>query len=105
MLIEGLGLVTEDLLVALTTDGDNEFSTNENPFSVQSERNFPTALSYLGVVAVVVAFPIKIGFSKKIKNRVTDYNNMTATGYHRSNENKLDFITNSSGIGLRLTLN
>ncbi len=85
LLIGGSALIVTDLLIGANAD-------------VQ----FPSALTYVGLAAVVIAIPVKIGFSKKIKNVVTEYNNQSTTGY---NNPKLDLITNSNGIGLRFTLN
>jgi len=70
-----------------------------------SAANYVEALYFVGLASVIVAVPIKIGFSKKIKNVVTEYNNQTNTGYNQFNNPKLDLITNSNGIGLRLKLN
>ena len=69
------------------------------------KNNYPSLMTYIGIAAVIVAIPVKIGFSNKIKNVVTDYNNQNATGYEQFNDPRLDLITNSNGIGLRLTLN
>ena len=70
-----------------------------------STKNYVQAIYIVGLASVIIAIPIKIGFSKKIKNVVTEYNNQTTTGYNQFNKQKLDLITNSNGIGLRLTLN
>ncbi|NDP27812.1 MAG: hypothetical protein GZ087_10365 [Flavobacterium sp.] len=98
LLIGGSAMVIGDLIVGATTDGNTTVTGN----SIQTERNYPSALTFVGLAAVAVAIPVKIGFSKKIKNVVTEYNNLSATGY---NNPKLDLITNSNGIGLRFTLN
>ena len=70
-----------------------------------STKNYVQAIYIVGLASVIIAIPIKIGFSKKIKNVVTEYNNQTTTGYNQFYKQKLDLITNSNGIGLRLTLN
>ena len=98
LLIGGSAMVIGDLIVGATTDGNTTVTGN----SIQTESNYPSALTFVGLAAVAVAIPVKIGFSKKIKNVVTEYNNQLATGY---NNPKLDLITNSNGIGLRFTLN
>jgi hypothetical protein len=77
-------------------------SSNSNYNDNNYENGSPFALSIVGLASMAVAIPVKIGFSKKIKNVVTEYNNQNATGY---NKPKLDLITNSNGIGLRFTLN
>jgi hypothetical protein len=103
LLIGGFGFLTADLIQGLTTDKTTVVPGNYYSIQgVQSENNYPSALTYIGIAAIIIAIPVKIGFSKKIKNVVTEYNNQNATGY---NKQKLDLITNSNGIGLRLTLN
>ncbi len=98
LLIGGSVMFIGDLIVGATTDGNTTVTGN----SIQTESNYPSALTFVGLAAIAVAIPVKIGFSKKIKNVVTEYNNQYATGY---NNPKLDLITNSNGIGLRFTLN
>jgi len=97
LLFGGLGLIATDLVIGANTDGNTTVTGN----SIQTESNYPSALTFVGLAAVAVAIPVKIGFSKKIKNVVTEYNNQNATGY---NTPKLDFFTNGNGIGLRFTL-
>jgi hypothetical protein len=70
-----------------------------------SEYVFSSPANIIGIAAFVIALPIKIGFSKKIKNVVTDYNNQKATGNINFEPSNLNLITNSNGIGFRLTLN
>lgn len=77
-------------------------SSNSNYNDNNYDNGSPFALSIVGLASMIVAIPVKIGFSKKIKNVVAEYNNQNATGY---NNPKLDLITNSNGIGLRFTLN
>jgi len=96
LLIGGFGLIVADLIIGVTAKVGLQ---NGN------EKDYPSALTYVGLAALVVAIPVKIGFSNKIEKVVTDYNNQTNTGYNQNNKQKLDLITNSNGIGLRLTLN
>ena len=72
------------------------------PENEEVNRSVPKIIAFTGLAAIVVAIPVKIGFSKKIRNVVTEYNNQNTTGF---NTPKLDLITNSNGIGLRFTLN
>lgn len=102
LIIGGSVLIIADLMIGLTTNGNQTVSGNGTYYSVQSEKNYPTALTYIGLASLVIAIPVKIGFSNKIEKVVTDYNNQLTTGY---NKPKLDLITNSNGIGFRLTLN
>jgi hypothetical protein len=112
MLFGGLGMVVFDLgIVAFDNAFSDGFSTIVSAGIPGSEggtsgrRAKPSLATYIGLAAIVVAIPVKIGFSKKIKNVVTEYNNQTTTGYKQFNNQKLDLITNSDGIGLRLTIN
>jgi len=102
LLISGFGFLTADLIHGVTASGITATPTGGGNYSLQSERTYPTVLTYIGVAAIIIAIPVKIGFSKKIKNVVSEYNNLKNTVY---NQQKLDIITNSNGIGLRLTLN
>lgn len=105
LLIGGFGLFTADLIQGITASGITAYPIGGGNYAIQSEKTYPTALTYIGVAAIIIAIPIKIGFSKKIRNVVNEYNNQEKLGYSDSNFKKLDFITNSNGIGLRLTLN
>ena len=96
LLIGGPALLVTDLILGLTAKIDIQNT---------SKKDYPSAITYIGLAAVVIAIPVKIGFSKKIKNVVTEYNNQVSTAYNPFNKQKLDLITNSNGIGLRMTLN
>ena len=102
LLISGFGFLIADLIHGVTASGISATPTGGGYYALQSEKTYPTALTFIGIAAIAVAIPVKIGFSKKIKNVVTEYNNQSTTGY---NKPKLDLITNSNGIGLRFTLN
>jgi len=97
LLIGGSALIGTTLTVALIESEEIQLKN--------STKNYVQALYIVGLASVIVALPVKIGFSKKIKNVVTQYNNQMVTGYKQFNKQKLDLITNSNGIGLRLTLN
>jgi flagellar basal body-associated protein FliL len=71
----------------------------------ESDRAIPKIIAYVGLAELLIAIPVKIGFSKKIRNVVTEYNSQKAIGYNQLNTPKLDLITNANGIGLRLSLN
>ena len=94
-LIGGPLLIVTDLILGLTA---NVGSQNG------SEKTYPSALTYIGFAAIAVAIPVKIGFSKKIRNVVSEFNSLDKVGFV-PNDNKLYLISNSNGIGLRLTLN
>ncbi len=106
LIISGLGFLTADLVQGVTASGISATPIEGGQYALQDEKNnYPSLMTYIGIAAVIIAIPIKIGFSNKIKNVVTDYNNQNATGYKQFNEPRLDLITNSNGIGLRMTLN
>ena len=109
LLYGGIGIIWGKLLHNSLTDNSelvqNPNYNYNNNFGFQYYYNYKprtATLYYVGLASIIVAIPVKIGFSKKIKNVVTDYNNQSATGF---NNPKIDFITNSNGLGLRLTLN
>jgi len=95
LLIGGSSLIGTTLAVAII-DYSEEIQIKN------STKNYVQALYIVGLASVIVAIPVKIGFSKKIKNVVAEYNNQLATVY---NNPKLDLINNANGIGLRFTLN
>ena len=105
LLIGGLGFLTADLIYGVTASGMTAVPVGGGYYDLQTEKTYPNVLTYLGVAAVIIAIPVKIGFSKKIKNVVTEYNNQNTSAYNQFNNQKLDLLTNSNGIGLRLTLN
>jgi hypothetical protein len=105
LLIGGFGFLTADLIHGLTASGITTTPTGGGYYEIQTEKTYPTAMTFIGVAAIIIAIPVKMGFSKKIRNVVTEYNNQASTAYKSFNKQKLDLITNSNGIGLRLTLN
>ena len=98
LLYGGLGLFLGNTYYQTLSSSSN---FNDNNY----DNGSPFALSIVGLAAMVVSIPVKIGFSKKIRNVVTEYNNQKATVYNQLNVPKLDLITTSNGIGLRFTLN
>ena len=96
LLIGGPFLIIADLITAVTAKIDLQNG---------SEKGFPTALTYIGVAALIIAIPVKIGFSNKIKNVVSDYNNGLKISNNEFKIQKTEFITNQNGAGIRLTFN
>lgn len=105
LLIGGIGLLTADLIHGVTASGISATPIGGGQYVIQDEKVYPSALTYIGIVAVVISIPVKIGFLKKIKNVVSDYNNQKSVGFNQFQYQKMEFITNSNGLGLRLTLN
>lgn len=85
LLIGGSGLIVADILVGLNADTD-----------------YPSALTIVGAASVIASIPIKIGFSKKIKNVVDEYNNQSKVGM---NSTEIKLITNKYGVGFSVALN
>lgn len=85
LLIGGAGLIATDILIGLTADVD-----------------YPSALTIVGGAFVIAAIPVKIGFSKKIKNVVDEYNNQSKIGM---NSTEIKLITDKNGVGFRIALN
>ncbi len=105
LLIGGLGFLTADLVKGVTASGISATPIGGGQYALQDEKNsYPSLLTYIGVASIIIAIPVKIGFSKKIKNVVTEYNNQNAIGNKQFESTKVDLITNSNGVGLRLTL-
>jgi hypothetical protein len=96
LIIGGSALIVTDLITALTAKIALENET---------EKGFPTALTYVGLASLLIAIPVKIGFSKKIKDVVSDYNKDLKVGSTNFKIQKTEFLTNSYGLGIRLTLN
>ena len=84
LLCGGLGLITADLLLGATAD-------------VQ----YPTALTIVGALSTIIAIPVKIGYSKKIKNAISNYNEANSFGYTKAKIN-LVFISNNKGLGFKM---
>jgi hypothetical protein len=64
-----------------------------------------TGLFAVGIVSMLVAIPVKIGFTKKIKHVVSEFNNQKLIGETNFKIRSTDFIANSNGLGFRLTFN
>lgn len=94
LLIGGLGFMAADLL----NGAMNTTATDTHPY--------PSALTFIGAAAIVASIPIKIGYSKKIKQTVDDVNKLHPNKKTAGISNgKLDFFCKGIQLGLRLTLN
>ncbi len=96
LLIGGFGLLVADLLIGVYTPVD---------INDLNKKVYPSALTYIGVASVIIAIPVKIGFSRKIRNVVADYNSQKSVGLNQFRYQGLELLTNSNGLGLRITLN
>ena len=64
-----------------------------------------TGLVAVGFVSLLVAIPVKIGFTKKIKHVVSEFNNQSIVDANNFKVNNLDIIANSNGLGFKLAVN
>ena len=64
---------------------------------------YPTALTYIGITCVVVSIPVKIGYSKKIKTVVNDYNKQVVFNDHSLKIESINLVTNTNGLGFQIT--
>lgn len=96
LLFGGLGLATFNLVSAVTM---NSVEVDQNG-NISTKKTGP-GLAIVGGAMVLAAIPIKIGFSKKIKTAVEDYNQHVAT-----NENwksNISIVADNQGIGLKVS--
>jgi hypothetical protein len=64
---------------------------------------YPTAFTFIGMAALVIAIPVKIGYSKKIKSAVEGYNKQVA---FQDSDFKIESSTvfaNQNGLGILFT--
>ncbi len=85
LLIVGSGCIVGDLALGLTKD-----------------KVYPTTLTYIGIPSLVLAIPIKIGFSKKIKKAVEMLNEDNSKPKTTSIE-ATSIIANANGVGVSIT--
>lgn len=86
LLLGGLGLIVADLAKGASSD-----------------VVYPSALTYLGVASFIVAIPVKIGFSKKIKRVVEDYNKQLVYNDSKIKIESMSLYTNQNGLGIQIT--
>ena len=95
LLYGGLGLGTINLVMAVTT----------NKAEVDNQGNFHTTktgpeLAIIGGAMVLASIPIKIGYSKKIKTAVENYNQNVASNNWKAN---MSIVADNQGFGLRVS--
>jgi hypothetical protein len=64
---------------------------------------YPTAFTFIGMAALVIAIPIKIGYSKKIKSAVDGYNKKVAVKDSDFKIESSSVKANQNGIGILFT--
>lgn len=97
----GLGLITTNVVVGMTTDNTSVSSYNSSygSPSISSERTDMTA-AIVGGALLVASIPIKIGYSKKIKTAITKYNDGLAENYIPST--KIMLIASANQLGFKV---
>lgn len=86
LLVGGSTLIISDLAIGLT-----------------SGSSYPSTLTYIGAASIILAIPIKIGFSKKIEKVTEDFNNELISKKSTMTIENIKFITNQKGFGLQIT--
>jgi hypothetical protein len=64
---------------------------------------YPTAFTFIGMAALVIAIPVKIGFSKKIKSAVDGYNKQVAVQDSDFKIESTSLYANQNGLGFLFT--
>lgn len=82
----------------------SNFDSGMNLGYDEPRNTVPKIMMGVGLAAMLIAILVKIGFSKKIKNSIAQYNNWLGTA-SVTNNNNLEIVGNSNGLGLRLTIN
>ncbi|TDD75533.1 hypothetical protein [Flavobacterium caseinilyticum] len=82
----GVGLLGADLVTGITQD-----------------KIYPTAITYIGLASTIIAIPVLIGHSKKIKKAIDGYNESLLINKTGFNVEKINVITNQNGIGMRIS--
>ena len=79
-------------------------STGVSAVQLFAGQPVSTELVAVGFVSMLVAIPVKIGFTKKIKNVVSEFNNQKSVSNTNFNIQSMDLIANSNGFGIKLTI-
>jgi hypothetical protein len=64
---------------------------------------YPTAFTFIGMAALAVAIPVKIGYSKKIKSAVEGYNKQVAVQDSDFKIKSSSIFANQNGLGILFT--
>ena len=96
LIIGGLSCIAGDLIREAFTPVD---------INNLDKKTYPSALTYLGAAAVLIAIPVKIGFAKKIKSSVDEYNKLQSERTTKVSDKQFEFIANNAGLGVRITIN
>jgi hypothetical protein len=64
---------------------------------------YPTAFTFIGMAAIVIAIPVKIGYSKKIKSAVEGYNKQVVVQDSDFRIESSSVFANQNGVGILFT--
>jgi hypothetical protein len=64
---------------------------------------YPTAFTFVGMAALAIAIPVKIGYSKKIKSAVEGYNKQVAVQDSDFKIESSSVFANQNGLGILFT--
>ena len=70
---------------------------------VDNNPSLITPLGYAGVALIIVSIPVKVGFTKKIKDAVQNYNKTVASQNDEKFSESVSIIADQNGVGLKMT--
>lgn len=70
--------------------------------AAESEATYPRTMTYIGIGSFLLSFPVKMGYTKKIKTVVKDYNKELNSKDNGVSIESIQFVTNQNGVGLRI---
>ena len=71
--------------------------------SYKGEKTYPGAMTFVGIGTFIISFPIKAGYTKKIKTVVTDYNQELKNKDNGLSIESIDFVANQNGAGIKIS--
>jgi hypothetical protein len=86
LLAAGIGFIVGDLASGATAD-----------------IQYPTAFTFIGLISIAIAIPVKIGFSKKIRTSVEEYNKQIAINNSKYKIENATLYANQNGLGIRIS--
>lgn len=99
-------LIGKFLFNATKTDNSYEvvgYGSFGQPIVVNNSKTYSNTLLFVSAGIILIAIPIKIGFSKKIKRAVLLMNEDLKTPKTSFNIESTSFVSNSNGIGISIT--
>lgn len=85
LLYGGLAILATDFLIA-----------------AGAESEYPSPLTYVGATSILMSIPVKIGFSKKIKTVVKDYNTKLSEKDGGNASEQIYFVSNGNSFGVKI---